>query len=99
MSFSFADGLFWLSGACCALAQFFILRSVDAARRASAPDATLPRQRGAVEMLWAVLPAVGLAVLLVFTWRAVRSTRADAPPPAPLPASLSATVQRAGDAR
>jgi heme/copper-type cytochrome/quinol oxidase subunit 2 len=84
MSFSFADGLFWLSVACCALAQFFIIRSVGAARRASAPAAAMPRQRGALEMLWAVLPAVGLAVLLVFTWRAVRSASADTPPPTSL---------------
>ena len=81
MSFSFADGLFWLSVACCALAQFFIIRSVGAARHATPPAASLPNQRGAVEMLWAVLPAVGLAVLLVFTWRAVRSAGTDAPPP------------------
>ena len=84
MSFSFADGLFWLSVACCALAQFFILRSVGAARRAAQPAGSLPTQRGAMEMLWAVLPAIGLAVLLVFTWRAVRSARADSPAPAAL---------------
>ena len=80
MPFSFADGLFWLSVACCALAQFFILRSVGAARRAPEPAASLPRQRSAMEMLWAVLPAIGLAVLLVFTWRAVRANGADAAP-------------------
>jgi len=83
MSFSFAAGLFWLSVACCALAQFFILRSVSAARRA-APAASLPKQRGAVEMLWAVLPAVGLAVLLVFTWRAIRTSDSAAPAATPL---------------
>ncbi|HEX6599505.1 MAG TPA: hypothetical protein VF034_09310, partial [Gemmatimonadaceae bacterium] len=90
MSFSVADGLFWLSVACCALAQFFILRSVSAARRAAQPATTLPRQRGAVEMLWAVLPAVGLAVLLVFTWRAIRAADSVAPAPS--------SVQRLGDA-
>ena len=81
MSFSFADGLFWLSVACCAIAQFFILRSVGAARRAPEPAASLPRQRSALEMLWAVLPAIGLAVLLVFTWRAVRASNSAAPAP------------------
>ena len=84
MSFSFADGLFWLSVACCAIAQFFILRSVGAARRAPEPAASLPRQRSAMEMLWAVLPAIGLAVLLVFTWRAVRASNASAPAPTSL---------------
>jgi heme/copper-type cytochrome/quinol oxidase subunit 2 len=86
MSFSFADGLFWLSVACCALAQFFIIRSVSAARRAAPPAAALPRQRGAMEMVWAVLPAVGLAVLLVFTWRAIRACEAAAPTPSSVPA-------------
>lgn len=90
MSFSFADGLFWLSVACCALAQFFIIRSVGAARRASPLSTTLPKQRGAVEMLWAVLPAVALAVLLVFTWRAIRAAGADAPAPT--------SLERVGDA-
>lgn len=89
MSFSFAAGLFWLSVACCALAQILIIRSVSAARRAAPPAATLPKQRGAVEMLWAVLPAVGLAVLLVFTWRAIRLHST----PEPAPSSL----ERLGD--
>jgi hypothetical protein len=42
-------------------------------------------------MLWAVLPAVGLAVLLVFTWRAVRSAGAEAPP--------ASSLERVGDIR
>lgn len=87
MSFSFADGLFWLSVVCCALAQFFILRSVGASRHAPDGATRLSRQRGVMEMVWAVLPAVGLAALLVFTWRAVRHNA--------LPAS-SVPVQRVG---
>jgi len=81
MTFSFADGLFWLSVACCALAQFFILRSVGGTHDAPATAASLPRPRGSLEMLWAVLPAIGLAVLLVFTWRAVRATATGAVTP------------------
>ena len=87
MSFSFADGLFWLSVACCVVAQVFILRSVGASRHAPDGTAGLPRQRGVMEMLWAVLPAVGLAVLLVFTWRAVRKNAS---------AAMPAPVQRVG---
>ena len=78
MSFSFADGLFWLSVACCALAQVFILRSVGAPHHAPESGARLPKQRGALEMLWAVLPAIGLVVLLAFTWRAVRDSESAA---------------------
>ena len=78
MTFSFADGLFWLSVACCALAQFFIIRSVAASHDAPEGTTRLSGQRGVVEMMWAVLPAVGLAVLLVFTWRAVQHNASPA---------------------
>ncbi|MDQ6634244.1 MAG: hypothetical protein M3Z10_05735 [Gemmatimonadota bacterium] len=69
-----AAGLFWTSVACCAFAQFFILRSVGGRRHVPEPTAHLPRQRGGVELLWAVVPAVALGVVLVLTWRAVRDT-------------------------
>ena len=77
MRLSFADGLFWSSVACCALAQFFILRSVyggrSAGRRTSDPGgAGVPQPRGTLELLWAIVPAIALAALLVFTWRAMR---------------------------
>jgi heme/copper-type cytochrome/quinol oxidase subunit 2 len=71
MSLSFAAGLFWTSVACCLVAQLLIVRSVFGARHVPAPTADVPRSRGSVELLWAVVPAVALAVLLVFTWRAV----------------------------
>lgn len=76
MHLSFANGLFWTSVACCAVAQFFILRSVggrDHVRPEPPPTGHLPRQRGGVELVWAVVPAVALAVLLLFTWHAVRN--------------------------
>ena len=76
---SFADGLFWLSVACCAIAQFFIIRSVRGNRHVPEPSASAPHSGRAMEIMWAILPAIGLAVLLVFTWRAV-SAAADAPP-------------------
>ena len=70
----FADGLFWTSVACCAVAQLFIIRSVRGTRHVPEPDGSrCPVPRHAVEMLWAVLPAIGLVVLLFFTWRAVRA--------------------------
>ncbi len=75
----FANGLFWLSVACCVIAQLFIVRSVRASRHAPAPTAGLPRARGAVEMVWAVLPALSLGLLLFFTWRAVQAMSAATP--------------------
>jgi heme/copper-type cytochrome/quinol oxidase subunit 2 len=79
MRLSFADGLFWASVACCAFAQFFILRSVGGRRHVPEPTARLPRQRSGMEVVWAILPAVMLAVLLLFTWRAVRAWQASGP--------------------
>ena len=69
MRFSFADGLFWLSVACCAIAQYLIIRSVAGRRPLPEPAARLPRQRAGMELLWAVVPAVALAALFVVTWR------------------------------
>jgi heme/copper-type cytochrome/quinol oxidase subunit 2 len=80
LSFAAAVGLFWASVACCAFAQFFILRSVGGRRHVPAPTAHLPRQRGGTELLWAALPAVALAVLLLFTWRAIRAVPAGVEP-------------------
>ena len=81
MRLSFADGLFWSSVACCAFAQYFILRSVGARHHVPEPTAmTLPRPRGAMEVLWAVVPALALAALLVFTWREMHATPDQAPP-------------------
>lgn len=89
MRLTFADGLFWMSVACCAFAQYCILRSVGGARHAPTSTATLPRQRGSMEMVWAIVPALGLMLLLVFTWRAIhpRPVLADlrAPEPAAMP--------------
>jgi heme/copper-type cytochrome/quinol oxidase subunit 2 len=73
MNHSFADGLFWLSVACCAIAQFFIIRSVRGSRYVPDPTAHAPRSGHKMEIVWAILPAVALAVLLVFTWRAVHA--------------------------
>ena len=87
----FANGLFWTSVACCAVAQIFIIRSVRGARYVPEPTAMMPRTRNAVEMLWAVLPAVGLVVLLTFTWRAIQSNSAARSPGASAPAAGPAT--------
>ena len=71
MRFSFAAGLFWLSVACCAIAQLLIIRSVLGARSPLSPPTITPRSRSGTEVVWAVLPALGLALLLFFTWRAI----------------------------
>ncbi len=74
------DGLFWLSVVCCTIAQFFIIRSVRGTRHVPEPSAGVPRSRDSVEFVWAVLPAIGLVVLLLFTWRAMHPAAGAATP-------------------
>ena len=86
MRLSFADGLFWSSVATCALAQFFILRSVRGGVRRPASDpagAGVPQPRGTLELLWAVVPALALAILLMATWRAMQDAEHTSAAPAP----------------
>lgn len=69
-----ADAVFWVALVCCVVAQVAILRSALARHLppADAP-ASLPATRRGVEILWAVLPAIALAAVLVLTYRAVQS--------------------------
>jgi heme/copper-type cytochrome/quinol oxidase subunit 2 len=79
MSSRIADAIFWIAVACCSVAQLAIIRSVivSPARpsNASAPTST---SRRAAEIAWAVIPGIALAVVLVFTWRAMHASRAMA---------------------
>jgi len=68
---SLREILFWSSAICCAFAQILIVRSVLAVRPLPEPRADVPRSRGGVELFWALLPAVALGVLFIFTWRAI----------------------------
>lgn len=69
MSISFADAIFWVGVVSCAVAQIAILRSVLRTRRARDGGPGVPQPRFAVEVAWAVIPAIALAMLLVATWR------------------------------
>lgn len=74
--------LFWSSVACCLVAQALIVRSVFGARRLPAASPEVPRAHAGVEMFWAIVPAVALGVLLLFTWRAIEAREARAAVPA-----------------
>jgi heme/copper-type cytochrome/quinol oxidase subunit 2 len=81
-----SEAIFWVAVACCAVAELFILRSVFAVRGAGAADGALPRVRRPVEVLWAVVPAVALALVLAATWRTLHpgsSEPLDTPTGAP----------------
>jgi heme/copper-type cytochrome/quinol oxidase subunit 2 len=82
-----ADAIFWSAVVCCVVAQIAILRSALARHRppADAPSALPPLRRG-MELVWALLPAIALAVVLLATWRAVQARATDLPRD-PIPAA------------
>ena len=84
MRVTFADATFWVAVVCCVVAQVAILRSVFAARDpvGGTPGAAMPPMRRGLEVIWAVVPALGLALVLALTWRAIRPDPAAAPPAA-----------------
>ena len=72
MSFRLADAIFWTAVACCSIAQLAILRSVvSSPTRAVDSGLESSPARRAIEIAWAVLPGVALAVVLMLTWRAM----------------------------
>jgi heme/copper-type cytochrome/quinol oxidase subunit 2 len=74
------SALFWISVACCAIAQVALILSAIRAPMAGSPQSASMRMPSrANEVAWTIIPAIGLAVLLVFTWRATH--RPVAPDP------------------
>lgn len=62
--------LFWLAAAICLVAETAIVRAALHTR--AAPDSALvPGPRRALEVLYALLPALFLGAVLVLTWRAI----------------------------
>lgn len=79
MSLRIADAIFWIAVACCVVAQLAIVRSVvvSPARAADREPASMSRRVG--EIAWAILPGVALAVVFLFTWRAIQVAHVAAP--------------------
>ena len=79
------SALFWIAAACCVFAEVAIFRSLLFGRARKAEEqhvreaTRVMRATRPAEVAWAILPAVGLLLVLYLTWRAV-----DAPsaPPA-----------------
>ena len=64
--------MFWVAATCCLVAQFaLIVSAVRSPMDGSAESAGVAMPRRSGEIAWTIVPAIGLAVLLVFTWRAV----------------------------
>lgn len=80
MTASLAGVIFWLSVASCVVAEVAIIRSTFRVSSASAAEAgvALPHPRRWLEIVWAVLPAIALAALLLSTARAMYVAHSDA---------------------
>jgi heme/copper-type cytochrome/quinol oxidase subunit 2 len=77
-----ADLIFWLAVVCCVVAQAAIVRSaLRAPVQHGEPGLEVPRPRRSIEIVWTVLPAIGLAIVLLFTWRAIHAPATPSRPP------------------
>ena len=65
--------------AACVVAHVAILRSVVRSRAGLASDNAVPRPNLLVEIVWALVPAIVLAVVLTATWAKIRERPAPAP--------------------
>jgi heme/copper-type cytochrome/quinol oxidase subunit 2 len=74
-----ADGIFWIAVACCVVAQAAIIRS-SLVSPAQAPTSDEPTSIGrrALEVCWAVVPGIALALLFLATWRAMHGAASAA---------------------
>ncbi len=81
MSNALADAIFWIAVASCTIAQVAILRSIFNRAPQGAPAAApgAPRIHRAMEIVWAIVPAVALAGVLLLTWRAMQHARQVGP--------------------
>ena len=68
-----ADALFWVAVTAALIAHTFILRSTIRGMRTTAAQG-LPFR----EWIWAVLPALALIVLFVWTWRTMHPSSVSA---------------------
>lgn len=68
---SLAVPIFWIAAALCVIAELAILRAAFIPRSHAGDSGPLPQSPRGSEMMWAVIPAIVLAVLLGATWRVI----------------------------
>jgi membrane protein implicated in regulation of membrane protease activity len=67
-----AETIFWIAAFACIIAEIAILRSTYAARRVE-KSALVPAAGPRGEITWALIPALGLSLLLLMTWRKIEA--------------------------
>ena len=72
--------IFWLAALSSAAAQLMILRSaIVSPPRAASDNRASSSARRTLEIAWAGLPGIALALLFLFTWRAMHAASPVAP--------------------
>lgn len=71
--------VFVLCAAACVVAHVAILLSTVSARARATAAADVPRPRAAVELVWALVPVVALAIVLTATWASIQERREPRP--------------------
>lgn len=71
--------LFWVAAAICLVAQLALVWSAIRAPMPGSSEAAIKMPSRTSEIGWTVVPAIALAIILVFTWRAMHQ-RSDAMP-------------------
>lgn len=74
--------VFWTAVAVCVIAQVFIIAGAVRVRTREDADPSVPHPARATEIGWTIVPAIGLALLLFFTHRAIDRTEAGQSPSA-----------------
>lgn len=67
-----AETIFWIAAAACAFAEFAILRSTFAARRANRSE-LVPAASQKGEAAWAIIPVLALGAVLIASWQRIQA--------------------------
>lgn len=69
---SYGLTIFWVAAGLCILAELAILRAAFRPPADLSDPPLVPVPSRGTEMLWALVPAIGLGLLLTATWRAIQ---------------------------
>lgn len=91
---SVAGILFWIAVVACIVSQYFIIRAVWRAVPSETGSPNVPSPHRAMEIGWAILPAVLLVAVFLGAWQALHQDLPSTSLPAAAAESLSASTVR-----
>jgi heme/copper-type cytochrome/quinol oxidase subunit 2 len=71
MSPTIAQMIFWVAAGCCLVAQIALVSSAIRSPMPGSPDNAVVMPRRSIEIAWTIVPTIALALVLIFTWRAM----------------------------